>query len=114
MVYTEKDCAKFGPFGENVRYECYAPLKLPEAKFLDVYMEIHKDRYVSIKNMARSQDVSEAFVRKAIAFARKHYGLVHARKGNRWYWCRRSIEQREYGKGNKAAGAAGGRMRKMV
>ena len=32
---------------------------------------------------------------KAIAFARRNYGLVHARKGNRWYWYRKAIMEVE-------------------
>ena len=95
MVCSEKGYEEFGAFGENVKYEYYAPPKLPDAKFLDVYMEIYKDRFVSIKSMALSLDITEASVRKAIAFARRNYGLVHARKGNRWYWYRKAIMEVE-------------------
>ena len=77
-----------GPFGENVKYECYPSPEPFEFSYDDirVYREIHHNSKVSVMQLARMLSMSESGVRASIALLKKHMGLERIRVGNVWYW----------------------------
>lgn len=97
-IHTGSDCSalssssldydEVGPFGENVKYECYPSPEPFEFSYDDirVYREIYHDRKVSVMQLARMLSMSEYGVRASIALLKKHMGLDRIRVGNVWYW----------------------------
>ena len=90
MNPVEKGYEEVGAFGENVRYEeaNSSATAIPDRRYIDVYMEMRGNSFVSIKAIASKLSYDETLVRKAIAFAKKHFKLKHIRKGGKWYWYR--------------------------
>ena len=82
------DYDEVGPFGENIKYECYPAPKPFEFSYDDirVYREIHHNSKVSVMQLARMLSMSENGVRASIATLKKHMGLERIRVGNVWYW----------------------------
>ena len=82
------DYDEVGPFGENIKYECYPSPEPFEFSYDDirVYREIHHNSKVSVIQLASMLSMSEKGVRASIASLKKHMGLERIRVGNIWYW----------------------------
>ena len=82
------DYDEVGPFGENIKYECYPSPEPFEFSYDDirVYREIHHNSKVSVMQLAQMLSMSENGVRASIASLKKHMGLERIRVGNIWYW----------------------------
>lgn len=85
---SSQEYDEVGPFGENVKYECYPSPEPFEFSYDDirVYREIHHNSKVSVMQLARMLSMSENGVRASIALLKKHMGLERIRVGNVWYW----------------------------
>ena len=71
------DYDEVGPFGENVKYECYPSPEPFEFSYDDirVYREIHHNSKVSVMQLARMLSMSENGVVRPSLYLKSTWGL---------------------------------------